>query len=586
MEKLFKPYKMKTTSNNLKNIHKAIERGDFRDCYLVYNRKSTDEPNNQKNSIQYQKAENSRFAESEKLHVAPVTIEGFCLDGVVSERHSGFKEGDNLVITDEGLVQYKIDRPKFRQLLQHLSRGHFKGIICLCWDRISRNKGDDTIVRKLMRKGVDVRFVYANYDQSSAGELHMDIDGMFAQHHSRVTSEKVKLTTKNLRREGKCTYRAPIGYLNIGSTDHKPHDPERSKFVTEMFKLYATGDWSLSDIARHVNKQGMITVPMRKRRTMEELLSEEPPTVEPVSRPLTECHISRILTKPFYTGKVLDENGGYIESTSHEALVSEELFNRVQLLLKKKTVSIHYTTKLEHPLRGMIRCAQCHRVYTPYEKKGNLYYGARCQKNCSNTKKSFNFDFISTKIRELLSTLYFSDDELIEFEARTSTGISLLEEKRNHQTEKDERRKKKIRADLAYLRTEQLSLLKSGLYSAEGLVVEREKLEQELDGLINTEEVSEAAIRETMKEVIKVSELLKHTVELYDLANPSEKEQIVKTLISELFIDDKTLLFQSQTGFEAIFDRSLAVCDPIAWLSEHSLNFTLIKTSIKTLEEL
>jgi len=40
-------------------------------------------------------------------------------------------------------------------MLQFVSLGYFKGVVCLCWDRISRNKGDDTVVRKLMRRGVD-----------------------------------------------------------------------------------------------------------------------------------------------------------------------------------------------------------------------------------------------------------------------------------------------------------------------------------------------------------------------------------------------------------------------------------------------
>ena len=36
-------------------INKEIQSGKYRDCYLLYNRKSTDEPDNQKNSITYQK---------------------------------------------------------------------------------------------------------------------------------------------------------------------------------------------------------------------------------------------------------------------------------------------------------------------------------------------------------------------------------------------------------------------------------------------------------------------------------------------------------------------------------------------------
>jgi site-specific DNA recombinase len=271
------------------DILKDIQSGIYRDFYVIYNRKSTDEANNQKNSISYQKSENGRYAHRERLPIAPITLKSFCTDGIVSEKHSGFKEGDDLSISDDGVVQYRIDRPKFHQLLQYVNHGYFKGIICLCWDRISRNKGDDTIIRKLMRRGVDIRFVYASYDKSSAGELHMDIDGMFAQHHSRVTSEKVTMTTRNSRSKGKCTYRAPIGYLNEGNMDYKPLDPVRAPVIKEMFRLYATGEWSLADIARYASEQGFTTVPMRRRRSKEEMLAdedEEDVQIEKTSRPL------------------------------------------------------------------------------------------------------------------------------------------------------------------------------------------------------------------------------------------------------------------------------------------------------------
>jgi site-specific DNA recombinase len=211
---------MEPITNNEDQILKDIASGKYRHCYLVYIRKSTDEPNNQKNSITYQKAEGIKFALRENLPIASLALTGFCVDGIISERHSGFKENNDLTFTKEGLVQYHIDRPKFQKLVQFLSRDLFKGIVCLCWDRISRNKGDDTIIRKLMRRGVDVRFVYANYDKTSAGALHMDIDGMFAEHHSRVTSEKVRLTHWNLRERGIVAYKAPIGYLNQGTMDH------------------------------------------------------------------------------------------------------------------------------------------------------------------------------------------------------------------------------------------------------------------------------------------------------------------------------------------------------------------------------
>src|SRR3989338_7318858 len=113
-----------------KNILADIESGKYRDFYFIYNRKSTDDAENQKNSISYQKTENTRFAFREKFPITPITIEGFCADGIISEKHSGFKENNDFNITSDGLVQYRIDRPKFQKMIQFISQGCFKGIIC------------------------------------------------------------------------------------------------------------------------------------------------------------------------------------------------------------------------------------------------------------------------------------------------------------------------------------------------------------------------------------------------------------------------------------------------------------------------
>jgi DNA invertase Pin-like site-specific DNA recombinase len=115
-----------------KDLIDEILSGKYRDSYLIYNRKSTDEADNQKNSISYQKSENARYAYREKLSIAPITIKGFSADGIISEKHSGFTEDNDISITDEGLVQYRIDRPKFQKMLQFVSQGYFKGVVCLC----------------------------------------------------------------------------------------------------------------------------------------------------------------------------------------------------------------------------------------------------------------------------------------------------------------------------------------------------------------------------------------------------------------------------------------------------------------------
>ena len=162
----------------LTQIEKDIISGKYKDYYLIYNRKSTDDPINQKNSIKYQKSENERFAFREKLPIARIFVESFMKDGVISEKHSAFKEDFEMTFSSDNMVQYRVERPKFHKLSGWLNNHYFKGAIFLCSDRASRNKADETILRKLTNSGVDIRYALATYDKTSSGELHMDIDCM------------------------------------------------------------------------------------------------------------------------------------------------------------------------------------------------------------------------------------------------------------------------------------------------------------------------------------------------------------------------------------------------------------------------
>ncbi len=547
-----------------KQLLKMIQSGMYRDFYLIYNRKSTDEPDNQKNSIKYQKAENTKFASKEKLRIAPITLKSFCVDGIISEKHSGFKEDNEIIVSEDGMVQFRIDRPKFQRLIQFLSLGLFKGIVVLCWDRVSRNKADDTVIRKLMKKGIDVRFVFAKYEKTSSGALHMDIDGMFAEHHSRVTSEKVKTTTWNLRERGICTYRAPIGYLNLGKMEEKPFDPVRAPIIKRIFELYASGDWSLEDLARYAKKEGLTTIPMRRRRTEEEMLAEEDEEVqiEQVSRPITANMIHKILTNPFYKGLVLGNNRQFIPSISHQPLVTFKLFDDVQQLLNKRKTSLHYTDKLDLYHRGIFRCTLCNRTYTPYMKKGIQYFNARCPADCKNPKKNFNLKFIEEKVGELLTGLHFNEKELIEIDARTKTGIALFEEKRHAGLEVNERQKKKIREQLKYLHTNKLDLLIAGTYSAESYLAEENKLNDELKALQGEEQASDEAMHEVIKDILKLSELIKDGAGYWSFANSQEKEEIMRVIFSELYLSENTLQFKVKKGFIPFETRLLVVGDP------------------------
>ena len=121
-----------------------------------------------------------------------------------------------------------------------------------------------------------------------------------------------------------------------------------------------------------------------------------------------------------------------------------------------------------------------------------------------------------------------------------------------------DRQKKVVREELAYLRANRLPLLKSGAYTPDAIVAEQTKLEAKLETLRQEETISEEAMREMIQEVVKLSELIKNVVPVYDFATPQEKEQIIKVIFSELYISQNVLQYKLKKGFET-FDKRIDV---------------------------
>lgn len=544
-------------------IWKDIEAGKYSNDYIGYIRKSTDEPNNQKNSLTYQKHEILRFAQNEYLPIAQISISTFFNHGVVSEKHSAYKQGDDMILNNDGTVLFTIERPKFLKLTQPLNRKLFKGVIFLCWDRASRNPADDLILKKLQKNNIDIKFVLATYDKTSAGELHQDIDGMFAEHHSRNTSEKVTSVTRKNRSDGVCTYKAPVGYLNLGTMHDKPFDPVRAPLVTKMFELADSG-WSLADIARFSIEQGFTMPPIRKRRSAHQILldeeNDEPFGGDKICNLPRYTTIQKILRTRFYTGVIEDMNGNWIPSKSHKALITKEMFDRVQEKLTKKNKSKKYDTPLPNPFRAQFTCDGCRRSYTPYFKKGHLYLGSRCAVGCSNSNKNFNVDFITKNISKIVSGLSFSKEEIGVIDNRVKNYLEVLEKDQNSKHEENKNKKNKLSEDLAYLQENKLTLLKTGVYTPQAIVDEERKLETAISNISNLEHVSVQEIQEAVQNVYKLSELLKDFIPQWEFANSHEKQDLLKIMFSELSISEKTMDYKVTNGLVPIQSRFFSLC--------------------------
>ncbi|KAB2916007.1 MAG: hypothetical protein F9K23_09755 [Bacteroidetes bacterium] len=537
-----------------KSTQRTLLDRDYSNAYLVYTRKSTDDTDNQKNSIEYQVQEALKYAFKENLLVAPISIESFSEEGIIKEHHSGFKQKEDFIILSDGSIKQKVERPKFLYLADMLQKGNVKGVICLCWDRISRNEADDVIIKKLIKAGVDFRFVQANYENTSAGALHMDIDGMFSRHYSRVISEKVKNTATKLRKEGRCIYISPIGYLDKGS-DSKPFDNERAPIVKKIFELYATGEWSYTTLAAWANQQGLTTKPVRRKRTRKEKLQGIPIESMPkLSRPVSAKTIENILNNPFYIGKNINE-GQWIDSIAHEPLIDAGLFLKVRYMQSQRTTTVRYPHLEFATYRGLIKCKKCGRGFSPYVQRGITYYRTKCKPNCSSAVKNVSEKYITDEIQKILLKISLSDEEIAHVSVMAEAELAKVTQRRNSELEDLHGRLKKVMADLDYLLKERITLLRTGIMTVEILTTEEVRIRKEIDDIQSKIQANSVSSKAMLDYVISFSKLVENKGAYFQYALDAEKRDLSIKAFTELFFMDGQLEFTAKEGFEALFAR-------------------------------
>ena len=527
----------------------------FKDQYTEYNRRSTDDADNQRNTLPYQRNQNLGYIDREKLPFAKnLTIPGFCTNGVIDESHSAFKQEEEFVITADGAIQYRILRPKFLTLISLLLARKIKGVVFLCWDRASRNEQDDLILKKLIQMGCDIRFVEATYEKTSAGKLHMRVDGMFSAHYSEVISEKVRGAQKKLRDERRCIYASPVGYLDKGS-DNKPLDPERAPTVKRIFELYATGDWSMRQLGKWARDEGLTKKPVRRKRTKDEIANNmDVADIPKISRPVDHKTIEYMLPNPFYIGKV-KIGKTYENSTAHQALIDNSLFLDVQKMLKQKRVSVYYVDKPFHTYREMASC-ECGRSYSPYEQKGIIYYRSRCKEGCTNGNPNLNESNITVAIQKVLDEVYFTDAELLEIEGVMKSEMAKIATNRNKVMDDLQGRQRTIIADIDYIVQNKVTLLRTGAMDADTVREEQKRLEAKL--MVVSEEIKTYAesVPEMLKYIMTFSEVVRDAGLYFKYALDSEKREIASLVFGELVFKDRQLIsYEARDGFKALLQR-------------------------------
>jgi site-specific DNA recombinase len=255
--------------------------------------------------------------------------------------------GDEYI--DRGESAKTADRPALQAMLARVESDPSIGYVFVHKiDRLARNRADDiAIVARIRAAGAQIVSVSENIDETPSGVLLHGIMASIAEFYSRnLATEILKGSTQKAKAGGTPT-RAPIGYLNVREVVDGREirtiglDPERAPLVRLAFELYATGEYSTSDLAVVLEERGL-----RSR-----------PTPKQPAKPLGANRVQTLLRNDYYVGVV--HYRGHSYPGRHEHLVPLPLFQRVQEQLEAKRLSGERERVHHHYLKGTIYCGEC-----------------------------------------------------------------------------------------------------------------------------------------------------------------------------------------------------------------------------------
>ncbi|MEI2621934.1 MAG: recombinase family protein [Candidatus Nanopelagicales bacterium] len=278
--------------------------------------------------------------------------EGF---SIPAQREANQRKADQLGATiieefvDAGESARKADRPELMRMIQYVAKHKTNYCIVHKVDRLARNRADDvTIHLALKDAGVTLVSATENIDETPSGMLLHGIMSSIAEFYSRnLATEVVKGLSQKAAQGGTVT-KAPIGYRNVGVRDEFGRevrtveiDEERARLVRWAFQVFASGDWTTSQLHQELVARGLTTAASPRRP----------------SRPIGKSSVHRMLTNPYYKGSVRYQGVTY--AGAHEAIVPNEVWDQVQTVLGTHRSAADATQVHEHYLKGTVFCGQC-----------------------------------------------------------------------------------------------------------------------------------------------------------------------------------------------------------------------------------
>lgn len=425
---------------------------------------------------------------------------------------------------DRGESARSANRPELQKMLAYLKEdGGIDYVIVHKLDRLARNRADDVEINRAFEEaGVRLVSTSENIDQTPGGMLLHGIMSSIAEFYSRNLANEVIKGMGEKARNGGTLGKAPLGYVNVRGRDEHGRevrtvelDQERAPLVRLAFTEYATGNWTVRQLAEHLNNRGLTI----------------PPTARKPTNPVSVRLLQTLLRNPYYKGVISFQGVEY--PGAHEPLVDAATWQTVQDILTAHTNGERQRTH-NHHLKSTIVCGLCGArllvQHATSRASGTYHYFvcARRHRVHDCTFKAVLIDEVEARVAELYQQIQLSSDDRREIERYLRAEFAHIQANRQQdiqrlttrQQQLEDQRHKLLEAH--YAGAIPLDLLKK---EQEQLTSSILAIQRELDGY-----TADAALVE--QHLTQALDLLEDCHQLY-LAVPDR----LKKLLNQVFFE-------------------------------------------------
>jgi DNA invertase Pin-like site-specific DNA recombinase len=404
-------------------------------------------------------------------------------------------------------------------------------------DRFYRNVEDLVMIKSL---GVTVHLVKEGTKLSSDSGAHEKfvhgLNVLLAERFVNNLSEETRKGMLEKAQQGLWPSFAPIGYVNAEGDNRKRvivPDPDIAPKIKRLFEIYARGQHSLTDLSKEAEELGLV---MRKS-----------------GNELKVSALHDMLKNPIYYGYF--DWKGVLYAGVHEAIITKELYDKVQEVTRKRSSCPTGQQKHEFLFGRMLTCAKCGCAIVADVKKGKYVY-YRCTGNNKHVvpncpEKQLGYareDDLDQQIVASLAALSVPDDVAEWIATIMNESNAEADKQRKTRLTEAEQQIQKLEDQSDAMYQDKLN----GVISGEDYKRRNNRLVQQVANL--KEQMAQLAAQNGGDSIthIRVLELAQKAASLYSGRNQQEKRELLNLLHSNSTLGNKKININYRKPFDII----------------------------------